>query len=98
MSTKLEIPDDLAEGVRLRAAEEGRGLDETAADLLRVGLAAASVRPSTAIHVPSSMLEERKRIADKFITGQWGAELTGFEEARIADRASAEVRTRDWRR
>ena len=98
MSTRLEIPDDLAEDVRLRAEEEGRGLDETAADLLRVGLAALSVRPSTSIHVPSSMLEERKRIADKFITGQWDAELTGFEEGRIADRASAEVRTRDWRR
>lgn len=92
MSVKLDIPDDLAEGVRLRAAKEGRRIDETAADLLRIGLAATSVRPATAIDVPSSMLEERTRIAGKFITGHWGVELEGFEEGRIADRESAEAR------
>lgn len=96
MSTKLDIPDDLAEGVRHRAAEEGRGLDETAIDLLRIGLAAVSARPATVIHASISMLEQRKRIVDKFITGEWGLELSGFEEGREADRESAEVRARAW--
>jgi plasmid stability protein len=98
MSTKLDIPDDLAEDVRLRAEEEGRGLDETAAALLRIGLASLSVQPVTAIRATSSMLEQRKRIADKFITGEWGLELAGFREGRDADRESAEVRARAWSR
>jgi len=72
MSVKLDIPDDLAEGVRLRAAEEGRRLDETVADLLRIGFSMTSVRPPTAIEADSSMLDERKRIAGKFITGECG--------------------------
>ena len=98
MTTKLYIPDDLAEGVRLRAAEEGRRLDETVAHLLRIGLAAGSVRPANDIHADSSMLEERKQIVEKFITGEWGLELAGIVEGRVADRESAEVRERAWRR
>jgi plasmid stability protein len=77
MSTRLELPDDLVEDVRLRAAEEGRELHETVASLLRIGLAATSTSPASAIPAHSSMLEERKRIADKFITGEWGVELPG---------------------
>lgn len=98
MTTRLDLPDDLVEGVRLRAAKEGRRLDETVANLLRIGLAATSVPPATGIRADSSVLEARKRIADKFITGQWGVELAGFAEGRVADRESAEVRVRAWRR
>lgn len=97
MTTRLDLPDDLFEGVRLRAAEDGRELDETVADLLRIGLAAAPVRPVTTVRADSSMLEERKRIADKFITGEWGLELAGFAEGLAADRESAEERARAWR-
>lgn len=98
MTTRLELPDELVEGVQRRAAEEGRGLDETVADLLRIGLATASVRAATAIRADSSMLEERKRIADRFITGEWGVELAGLAEGRVADRESARVRASAWRR
>lgn len=98
MTTKLDLPEELVEGVRRRAADEGRRLDETVANLLRIGLATAPVHSSSGIRADASMLEERKRIADKFITGQWGVELAGFAEGRAADRESAEVRSRAWRR
>lgn len=97
MTTRLDLPDDLVQDIRLRAAEEGRDLDETVADLLRIGLAAAT-RPATVIHADASSLKERKRIADKFISGEWGLELEGFEEGRAADRAVAEARTHGWKR
>jgi len=92
MTTTLDLPDDLVEDIHLRAEQEGRGLDETVADLLRAGLAASSSRTSTAVQVTASMLEERKRIAEKFRTGEWGADLSGFEEGRAADREAAEAR------
>ena len=42
MTTTLDLPDDLVEDIHLRAEQEGRGLDETVAELLRAGLAASS--------------------------------------------------------
>jgi plasmid stability protein len=86
MTTTLDLPDDLVEDIHLRALQEGRALDETVAELLRAGLAATSSRPLTTIRADASMLEERRRIAEKFLTGEWGADLTGFEEGRAADR------------
>lgn len=91
MTTTLDLPDDLVEDIHLRAEQEGRGLEETAAELLRAGLAASS-RTNTAVQVSASMLEERRRIAEKFLTGEWGTDLSGFEEGRAADRAAAEAR------
>lgn len=98
MSMQLELPDELVAIVQRRAAEEGRGLDDTVADLLRIGLAAASERAATAIPVDASMLEERKRIAGRFITGEWAVELAGITEGRVASRESARVRASAWRR
>jgi plasmid stability protein len=98
MTTTLDLPDDLVEDIHLRAEQEGRGLDETVAQLLRAGLAVSSSRTTTAVHATASMLEERKRIAEKFLTGEWGADLTGFEEGRVADRDAAQARDRAWRR
>src|SRR5437764_6405484 len=92
MTTTLDLPDDLVEDIHLRAEQEGRGLDETVAELLRVGLAASSSRTATQVEVTASMLEERKRIAEKFRTGEWGTDLSGFEEGRAADREAAEAR------
>jgi plasmid stability protein len=94
MTTTIDLPDDLLEDIRLRAALEGRGLDETVAQLLRAGLAASSSRPVTTIPADASMLEERRRIAEKFRTGEWGVDLPGFEEGRVADRDVAEMRER----
>jgi plasmid stability protein len=98
MTTNLDLPDDLIEDIHLRAAQEGRGLDETVAELLRAGLAASSSRTATVVRATASMLEERRRIAEKFRTGEWGTDLSGFEEGRMADRAEAEIRDRAWRR
>jgi len=91
MSRRLDLPDDLVEDIQRRAVQEGRGLDETAATLLRAALAASTPAPS------ASMLAERARIADKFLTGEWGVELSGFEEGGAAGRKSAEIRDRTWR-
>jgi hypothetical protein len=97
MTTTLDLPEDLVEDIHLRAEQEGRGLDETVAELLRAGLAASS-RTATAVHVTAEMLAERRRIGEKFLTGEWGADLTGFEEGRAADREAAEARDQAWRR
>jgi len=97
MTTTLDLPKDLVEDLTLRASQEGRGLDETVTELLRAGLA-ASARTETDEKIDDSMLAERKRIAGKFLSGEWGVELSGFEEGRAADRDSAKVRNEAWRR
>ena len=98
MTTTLDLPDDLVEDIHIRAEREGRGLDETVAELLRAGLAASSSRDATSVHATASMLEERKRIAEKFRTGEWGTDLSGFEEGRMADRDAAAIRDGAGRR
>jgi hypothetical protein len=98
MTTTLDLPDDLVEDIHLRAMQERRGLDETVAELLRAGLAVSSTPSVTSFRPDDSMLAGRKRIAGKFLTGEWGVELTGFTEGRVADRESATMRDRAWRR
>ena len=49
MVTALDLPQDLVEHLQQRAAQEGRGINETAAELLRAGLAASL--HATAINV-----------------------------------------------
>jgi len=95
--TTLDLPDDLVEDIQLRAAQEGRRLDETVAELLRAGLSASVARSATVIQADTSMLEERKRIVEKFLAGEWKVDLPGFEEGRRADRETAEIRDRAWR-
>lgn len=97
MTTTLDLPQDLVEDIHLRAEQEGRGLDETVAELLRAGLAASSSRTATVVQATAAMLEERRRIGEKFLSGEWGADLTGFEEGRVADRKASEARDRAWR-
>jgi plasmid stability protein len=98
MTTTLDLPEDLVEDIQIRAEREGRGLDETVAELLRAGLAASSARTATAVNATAWMLEERKRIGEKFRTGEWGVDLPGFAEGRVADREAAVIRDRAWRR
>ena len=38
------------------------------------------------------MMKRREEVANKFISGEWGAELAGFEAGRAAGRASAKTR------
>ena len=44
------------------------------------------------------MLKRREKLARKFITGDWGVELAGFEAGQAAERTSAKRRTQAWRR
>jgi hypothetical protein len=44
------------------------------------------------------MLQKRREIVDKFLSGEWGTEFAEFEEGRAADRRSAAARDRMVRR
>jgi len=96
MVTALDLPQDLVENLQQRAAKEGRPIDETAAELLRAGLAASSW--TITVQATPEMLAERRKIAEKFLSGQWGTEFPGFEERRAADRKAAHERNQTWRR
>lgn len=43
------------------------------------------------------MLKRRQQLAQKFISGEWGAEFEGFEESQAKELESAEARNRAWR-
>jgi hypothetical protein len=92
MTTTLEFPEDLVEEIRRRAAREGRKLDDAVTDLLRQALGGTQHLTADA-----AMLEARRQIAEKFISGEWGTELSEFEAARTADRERAATREREWR-
>jgi hypothetical protein len=42
--------------------------------------------------VDALMMKRREEIAGKFISGEWGVELAGFEAGRAADRKAARQR------
>jgi len=41
--------------------------------------------------------QRRAKIADKFLTGEWSAELDSFEASRAADRSESKTLTEQWR-
>jgi hypothetical protein len=41
--------------------------------------------------------QRRARIAGKFLTGEWSADLKGFEAAKTADRAQSQSLSEQWR-
>ena len=43
------------------------------------------------------LVKQRAEIAEKFISGEWRAELAGFEAGRAADRESAKKLATEWR-
>jgi hypothetical protein len=43
-------------------------------------------------------MKRRERCVQRFLSGEWGVELTGFEEARAADRQAAERAAQSWER
>ncbi len=93
MKTTLELPIDLMRDIERRASQEGRQINEAAVDLLRKGLAA----PTAAGLAGAAMLERRAQVTQKFLSGEWGVALAGFEVARAADRAAAGKRNAAWR-
>jgi hypothetical protein len=44
------------------------------------------------------MMKRREKIAEKFISGDWGLELKGFEEGQAADREADARSGKNWRR
>jgi hypothetical protein len=46
----------------------------------------------------SLMIKRREEIAEKFISGEWGVELDGFESARRLDREKSRKHAEKWRR
>jgi hypothetical protein len=88
MKTTLELPDDLVKEVKLRAVYEGKKLKEAVAELLRKGLAAAPSGYPTVVKASKATLKRRKAMTRKFVSGEWGLELAGFEAAQEADRRS----------
>jgi hypothetical protein len=93
MITTLTLPDDLLREVTSHAAREGSDLNDAIATLLRIGLATAT----SAVSVDELMLERRRTLTQKFISGEWGVELVGYEEARAMDRRKAAERAKAWR-
>ncbi|HEV3385216.1 MAG TPA: hypothetical protein VG097_10380 [Gemmata sp.] len=94
MTTTLELPDDLLRKVESHAARDGSDLNDAVVALLRIGLATAA---SAASAPDESMLEHRRALTQKFISGEWGVELAGYEEARAVDRRKAAERAKAWR-
>jgi hypothetical protein len=97
MKTTLELPDDLLKQVKLRAVHDGMRLKDAVAELLRKGLAAASGGSATVVSVDKATLKRRKELTRKFVSGEWGVVLAGYEAARDADRRSASLRSNAWR-
>ena|ERR1700676_1026896 len=97
MKTTLELPDDLVKEIKLRAVHEGKKLKDAVADLLRKGLKSTSTGSGTVVKADKAMLARRREIAEKFISGEWGVELEGFEAGRAADREAAKKRAKLWR-
>jgi hypothetical protein len=45
----------------------------------------------------SLMLQRRARVAQKFLTGEWAAELSGHEATKLAERGNAQTLSEKWR-
>jgi len=44
------------------------------------------------------LLKRRERLAQRFISGEWGVELKGFEAAQAADHEAERQSEKRWRR
>lgn len=89
MKTTLDLPDQLVEAVKLTAVHDGMKFRDAMADLLRKGMAASAKKTPTVVHADKAMLQRRKEMTRKFVAGEWGLELSGYEQARKVDRSLA---------
>ena len=86
MKTTFNLPDDLVKEVKLRAVHEGKKLQDAVAELLRRGLEAPGGGGRTVVRVVPGLLAKRRAMTRKFVSGEWGAELAGYDDALEADR------------
>ena len=98
MKTTLDLPDDLVKEIKLRALNEGKKLKDAMAELLRRGLTATASGSATVVKVDKATLKRRAELTRKFVSGEWGVELNGYEAAQEADRQSAAGRAKAWRK
>ncbi len=93
--------------VELRGLHEGPELNKAVAEALRYWLGStASTRTSKAstdqtgaveagtVESDEAMLGRRKELTQKFVSGEWGVELAGYEAGREADRRKSAERAR----
>lgn len=97
MKTTVDLPPELVKEIKLRAVHDGRKLKETLADLLRIGLAQQSTGQGTTVRADDAMMKRRRELVGKFVSGEWGVDLDGYEESREADRESAKKLAHAWR-
>lgn len=94
MSTSLNLPDELLREVASHAARKGSDIDQTVAALLRIGLDSTATATGG---FDADMLSRRRTLTEKFVSGELGVELAGYEEARAVDRRKAAERAEAWR-
>ena len=94
MKTTVDLPPELIKEIKLLAVDEGKKLKDVLADLLRQALNAVSVGSATVVKADKAMLRRRKALPQKFVAGEWGFELAGYEAARKADRRSSTERAK----
>jgi hypothetical protein len=89
MKLTLDLSEGLITAIQRHTTEAGKTFNEAVADLLRSGLTAlTSVSPL----VDEATLEHRREVTRKFVSGEWGVDLAGYEEGRAADRRKEEKR------
>ena len=97
MKTTVDLPAELIKEIKLLAVDEGKKLKDVLADLLREGLNAASAGRATVVKADKAMLKRRRALTQKFVTGEWGFELAGYEAAKAVDHRSSDERAQAWR-
>jgi plasmid stability protein len=97
MKTTLDLPDDLVKQIKLRAVNDGMKLKDAMADLLRKGLSTTSPKSMTRVKADKTTVNQRAEMTRKFISGEWGVELSGFEAANTVDRRTSTKRAKAWR-
>jgi hypothetical protein len=97
MKTTMDLPETLVMRIKLRAVHDGAKLKDTFADLLERGLENDSNGFATEVLADAAMMKRRREVLKKFVSGEWGVELAGYEEGRELDRQKAKERAEAWR-
>ena len=98
MKTTLQLPDELVKEIKLRAVNEGKKLKDAVAELLRKGLDAESGVAVTPVKADQATLKRRAELTRKFVSGEWGVELAGYEAGEKLDRLAGSKRAKAWRK
>jgi hypothetical protein len=77
------------------ACTKGPELNNAVAEALRHWL--GHTASATAVNADEVLLQRRKELTQKFVSGEWGVELAGYEAGREADRGKAAERAQAWR-